>query len=77
MFSISHDSDGSFRLEIHGSPSDLEARDARRLRAVLLKLAREVDGAVDGRADGRREGRSAAEISLRPRLRRDQSRSSG
>lgn len=43
MFSISHGPDGSFRLDIHGSPADLEATDARRLRAVLTGLAREID----------------------------------
>lgn len=43
MFSISHGPDGSFRLDIHGSPADLEATDARRLRAVLAGLARELD----------------------------------
>lgn len=42
MFSISHSDDGAFRLEIHGSPSELDPEDARRLRGVLLGLAREV-----------------------------------
>jgi len=42
MFSISHGPDGSFRLDIHGSPADLEATDARRLHAVLTGLAREL-----------------------------------
>lgn len=45
MFSISHPEDGTFRLEIHASPSDLERTDARRLRSVLLGLARELEGA--------------------------------
>ena len=42
MFSISHPSDGTFRLEIHASPSELDPDDARRLRALLLGLAREL-----------------------------------
>lgn len=43
MFSISHGPEGSFRLEIHSSPGDLDPVDARRLRAVLTALARELD----------------------------------
>ena len=42
MFSISHPSEETFRLEIHGSPSDLDPENARRLRAVLLGLAEQV-----------------------------------
>lgn len=51
MFSISHGPEGSFRLEIHSAPSDLDPADARRLRAVLLGLAREV-GAGHGGNNG-------------------------
>ena len=42
MFSISHGPDGSFRLEIHSPPSELDPAEARRLRGVLIGLAREV-----------------------------------
>ena len=61
MFSISHPVDGTFRLEIHASPSELDGAEARRLRSVLLGLARELeetredgetdDGPVDERPD--------------------------
>ena len=43
MFSLSHPEDGTFRLELHASPSDLSRREARRLRAILLRLAQELD----------------------------------
>lgn len=42
MFSLSHPVDGTFRLEIHASPSELDGTDSRRLRSVLLGLAREL-----------------------------------
>ena len=46
-FSISHGSDGTFRLEIHAvSPSELDPACARRLRAVLTGLAREVEETI-------------------------------
>lgn len=32
MFSLSHPVDGTFRLEIHAPPSELDGADARRLR---------------------------------------------
>lgn len=48
MFSISHGPEGAFRLEIHSAPSDLDPADARRLRAVLLGLAREVGAGLGG-----------------------------
>ena len=44
MFSISHSDDGGFRLEIHADPSELDPESARRLRRVLLGLARKVPG---------------------------------
>lgn len=45
-FSISHGSDGTFHLEIHAaSPAELSPVSARRLRAVLRGLAREVEEA--------------------------------
>lgn len=60
MFSLSHPVDGTFRLEIHASPSEMEDTEASRLRSVLLGLARELkesregdhsdDGPVDDRA---------------------------
>lgn len=42
MFSISHPSEGTFRLEIHARRSEFEPAEARRLRAVLLELAEEL-----------------------------------
>lgn len=55
MFSISPGPEGSFRLEIHSAPSELDPADARRLRAVLLGLARQV-GAGHGGGHGGRGG---------------------
>ena len=49
MFSISHPREGTFRLEIHGSPSELDPETARRLRAVLQGLAEPAGKAADGR----------------------------
>lgn len=54
MFSISHGPDGSFRLDIHSSPGDLDPVDARRLRAVLFALARELDEERGSENDGSR-----------------------
>lgn len=58
MFSISHGPEGSFRLEIHSAPADLDPADAHRLRAVLLGLARQVEPGRGGGDDG--HGRSGA-----------------
>lgn len=43
VFTISHPSEGTFRLEIHASPDELDPDEARRLRAVLLGLAAELE----------------------------------
>lgn len=43
MFSISHPADGTLRLEIRASPSELNGAEARRLRSVLLNLVRELE----------------------------------
>lgn len=50
MFSISHPSEDTFRLEIHGSPSELDPAERARLRAVLLALARECQAASEKRS---------------------------
>lgn len=47
-FSLSHPTDGVFRLEIHALPSELDEATARRLRAVLLGLARELGDGDNG-----------------------------
>lgn len=47
MFTISHASDGSFRLDIHASPEELDPGDARLLRAVLRALADQIPEGVD------------------------------
>lgn len=47
MFSISSPSDGSFRLDIDASPSELDPVQARRLRAVLEGLVRELNETVE------------------------------
>ena len=60
MFSISHSDDGDFRLEIHVDPSELDSESARRLRRVLLGLAREVPETESG--SGRGEPRPGTEV---------------
>lgn len=70
MLSISHSADGSFRLEIHGSPSELSGTGARRLRAVLLGLAREVETARD---EGERPDDGSGDRSSPPPARRGRS----
>lgn len=47
MFSISHPREGTFRLEIHGSPSEFSRRDARRLQSILLDFARKLSEATE------------------------------
>lgn len=50
-FSISHESDGTFLLQIHASsPAELDPVSARQLRAVLTGLAREIGKTIDGSA---------------------------
>lgn len=53
MFSISHPREGTFRLEVHAPPSELNGRDARRLQSVLLGLAKKVDEATREDASSR------------------------
>lgn len=60
MFSISHTDDGAFRLEIHADPSELDPESARRLRGVLLGLARQIGETDAGSADG--DPRSATDV---------------
>ena len=54
VFSLCHPVDGTFRLEIHAPPSELDGTDARRLRSLLLGLARELEETrEDEETDGR------------------------
>ena len=49
MFTISHSADGSFRLDIHTAPEEMDPDDARLLRAVLRALADQIpEGIGDG-----------------------------
>ena len=56
MFAISHSAEDTFRLEIHGSPSELDPASARQLHCVLLGLARVLDRELEGAAPGGRGG---------------------
>ncbi len=42
MFTIIRRSNGTFRLEIHASPEEMEPEDVRLLRAVLRGLADQI-----------------------------------
>ena len=64
MFSISHPENGTFRLEIHASPPDLSHREARRLRSVLLGLARELAAADEEEREEPPDDGSGAERTL-------------
>lgn len=57
IFSISPPSDGTFRLEIHGAPSELDPARARRLRSALPGLA----GELKERSDERQPEATAGE----------------
>lgn len=79
MFSLSHPEDGTFRLDIHAPPSDIDEAEARRLRAVLLGLARELGAEADeSEADESPDERSISRTvrPLRPhgRLERESAR---
>lgn len=65
VFTISHPSEGTFRLEIHASPDEVDPDEARRLRAVLLGLAAELERDASP-SDTDREGPGAGPGS-RPR----------